>query len=316
LDLEKNMIIKDDHSIWCEKYRPSTMETYIGNEHLKSKVSIYLESGDLPHLLLYGRAGTGKTTLAKLLVKNIDCDYLYINASDENNVDTVRTKVKTFASTMGFKDMKVIILDECDYITPNAQAALRNLMETFSKHCRFILTCNYVERIIDPIQSRCQSFQIIPPSKKEVAVHLSNILKNENVTFKVDDIATIINGGYPDIRKVINTSQRQVVKGELKLDAQEIILSDYKLKLLKVIQTKSKTRKEIFTEIRQILADAKVTDFADFFRLLYDEVDTYGKGHIAECILIIARYESSDTHVVDKEINAMAMLIELLGVIT
>ncbi len=310
------MITRDDHGLWVERYRPSTMETYIGNEHLKSKVSIYLESGDLPHLLLYGRAGTGKTTLAKLLVKNIECDYLYINASDENNVDTVRTKVKTFASTMGFKDMKIIILDECDYITPNAQAALRNLMETFSKHCRFILTCNYVERIIDPIQSRCQSFQIIPPSKKEVAVHLSNILNNENVTFKVDDIATIINGGYPDIRKVINTSQRQVVKNELKLDAQEIILSDYKLKLLKVIQTKSKTRKEIFTEIRQILADAKVTDFADFFRLLYDEVDTYGKGHIAECILIIARYESSDTHVVDKEINAMAMLIEILGVIT
>jgi len=310
------MIIKEDHGLWVERYRPSTMETYIGNEHLKSKVSIYLESGDLPHLLLYGRAGTGKTTLAKLLVKNIECDYLYINASDENNVDTVRTKVKTFASTMGFKDMKIIILDECDYITPNAQAALRNLMETFSKHCRFILTCNYVERIIDPIQSRCQSFQIIPPSKKEVAVHLSNILNNEDVTFKVDDIATIINGGYPDIRKIINTSQRQVVKGELKLDAQEIILSDYKLKLLKVLQTKSKTRKEIFTEIRQILADAKVTDFADFFRLLYDEVDTYGKGHIAECILIIARYESSDTHVVDKEINAMAMLIELLGVIT
>ena len=310
------MITREDHGLWVERYRPSTMETYIGNEHLKSKVSIYLESGDLPHLLLYGRAGTGKTTLAKLLVNNIECDYLYINASDENNVDTVRTKVKTFASTMGFKDMKIIILDECDYITPNAQAALRNLMETFSKHCRFILTCNYVERIIDPIQSRCQSFQIIPPSKKEVAVHLSNILKNENVIFKVDDIATIINGGYPDIRKVINTSQRQVVKNELKLDAQEIILSDYKLKLLKVIQTKSKTRKEIFTEIRQILADAKVTDFADFFRLLYDEVDTYGTGHIAECILIIARYESSDTHVVDKEINAMAMLIELLGVIT
>ena len=315
MDLEKNMN-EIKHSLWVEKYRPTTMDTYIGNEHLKSKVSIYLESGDLPHLLLYGKAGTGKTTLAKLLVNNIECDYLYINASDENSVEVVRDKVKNFASTLGFQELKVIILDECDYITPNAQAALRNLMETFSKHCRFILTCNYVERIIDPIQSRCQSFQIIPPSKKEVAVHLSNILKNENVTFKVDDIATIINGGYPDIRKIINTSQRQVVKNELKLDAQEIILSDYKLKLLKVLQTKSKTRKEIFTDIRQILADAKVTDFADFFRLLYDEVDTYGKGHIAECILIIARYESSDTHVVDKEINAMAMLIELLGVIT
>ena len=310
------MITREDHGLWVEKYRPSSLDTYIGNQHLKSKVSIYLESGDLPHLLLYGRAGTGKTTLAKLLVKNIECDYLYINASDENNVDTVRTKIKNFASTIGFKDLKIVILDECDYITPNAQAALRNLMETFSRHCRFILTCNYVERIIDPIQSRCQSFQIVPPSKKEVAIHLSNILKNENVTFKVDDIATIINGGYPDIRKIINTSQRQVINNVLELDEQEIILSDYKLKLLKVIQTKSKTRKEIFTEIRQILADAKVTDFADFFRLLYDEVDSYGKGHIAECILIIARYESSDVHVVDKEINAMAMLIELLGVIT
>ena len=165
------------NTIWVEKYRPTNLDSYIGNEHLKSKVEIYLESGDLPHLLLYGKAGTGKTTLAKLLVKNIECDCLYINASDENNVDTVRTKVKQFASTIGFKDLKIIILDECDYITPNAQAALRNLMETFSKHCRFILTCNYVERIIDPIQSRCQSFQIIPPDRKEVAFHLSNILK-------------------------------------------------------------------------------------------------------------------------------------------
>jgi len=308
------MITREDHGLWVERYRPSTMETYIGNEHLKSKVSIYLESGDLPHLLLYGRAGTGKTTLAKLLVKNIECDYLYINASDENNVDTVRTKVKTFASTMGFKDMKIIILDECDYITPNAQAALRNLMETFSKHCRFILTCNYVERIIDPIQSRCQSFQIIPPSKKEVAIHLSEILTNENVKFEVDDIATIINGAYPDIRKVINTSQRQVVDGILRMDAREIILNDYKLQILEVLKS-SKSKKETFTEIRQILADAKVTDFADFFRLLYDEVDSYGSGHIAECILVIAKYELSDAQVVDKEINVMAMIIELLRVI-
>ena len=307
------MNLSNTNTLWVEKYRPTNLDSYIGNEHLKSKVEIYLESGDLPHLLLYGRAGTGKTTLAKLLVKNIDCDYIYINASDENNVDTVRTKVKNFASTIGFKDMKIIILDECDYITPNAQAALRNLMETFSKHCRFILTCNYVERIIDPIQSRCQSFQIVPPSKSDVAKHLHNILVKENVMDTMEDIKVLVDSGYPDIRRVINSAQRNVVNGKLKLDTSSIIQNDYKLKLLKILETQDK--KNAFKEIRQLLADNKITDFADLFRLLYDEVDGYGKGHVAECILIIARYELSDSQVVDKEINAMAMLIELLGVV-
>ena len=307
--MEKNL----SNTLWVEKYRPSNLDTYIGNDHLKSKVSVYLESGDLPHLLLYGKAGTGKTTLAKILVKNIECDYLYINASDENNVETVRTKVKNFASTMGFKDYKIIILDECDYITPNAQAALRNLMETFSKHCRFILTCNFVERIIDPIQSRCQSFQIVPPSKSEVAKHLHSILVNENVIDNMEDIKVLVDSGYPDIRRIINSAQRNVVKGKLKLDTSSIIQNDYKLKLLKILETQNK--KNAFKDVRQLLADNKITDFADLFRLLYDEVDNWGKGHVAECILIIARYELSDSQVVDKEINAMAMLIELLGVI-
>ena len=301
------------NSLWVEKYRPNTLENYIGNKHLKSKVEHYISSSDLPHLLLYGKAGTGKTTLAKLLIKNIECDYLYINASDENNVETVRTKVKNFASTIGFKDMKVIILDECDYITPNAEAALRNLMVTFSKHCRFILTCNYVERIIDPIQSRCQSFQIIPPSRNEVAKHLHNILVEENVMDTPEDIKILVESGYPDIRRVINSAQRNVVNGKLKLDTTSIIQNDYKLKLIKILETKSK--KDAFIDIRKLLADNQITDFADLFRLLYDEVDGYGKGHVAECILIIARYELSDGQVVDKEINAMAMLIELLGVI-
>ena len=300
------------NTLWVEKYRPSNLDSYIGNDHLKSKIEVYLESGDLPHLLLFGKAGTGKTTLAKLLVKNIECDYLYINASDENNVDTVRTKVKNFASTIGFKDMKIIILDECDYITPNAQAALRNLMETFSKHCRFILTCNYVERIIDPIQSRCQSFQIVPPSKSEVAKHLHSILVNENVIDNMEDIKVLVDSGYPDIRRIINSAQRNVVKGKLKLDTSSIIQNDYKLKLLKILETQNK--KNAFKDVRQLLADNKITDFADLFRLLYDEVDNWGKGHVAECILIIARYELSDSQVVDKEINAMAMIIELLGV--
>ena len=303
----------EHHGIWAEKYRPKTLETYIGNPHLKDKVTGYFKSGDIPHLLLYGRAGGGKTTLAKIIVKHIECDYLYINASDENNVETVRTKVKNFASTIGFKDMKIIILDECDFITPHAQAALRNLMETFSKHCRFILTCNYVERIIDPIQSRCQSFQVIPPSKSEVAKHLHNILVQENVIDTVEDIKILVDSSYPDIRRVINSAQRNVVNGKLKLDTSSIIQNDYKLKLLKILETQDK--KTAFKDIRQLLLDNKITDFADLFRLLYDEVDGYGKGHVAECILIIARYELSDSQVVDKEINAMAMIIELLGVI-
>ena len=306
------------NTLWVEKYRPNSLESYIGNEHLKSKVKVYLESGDLPHLLLYGRAGTGKTTLAKLLVNNIECDYLYINASDENSVDVVRNKVRGFASTIGFKDMKVVILDECDYITPNAQAALRNLMETFSKHTRFILTCNYVERIIDPIQSRCQPFQIVPPSRKEVAVHLSDILKKESVESEVDDVATLVNGGYPDIRRVINFAQRQVVDGKLSIDQNNLVAVDlnvnvFSSQIVNVLKTQSK--KDAFVTIRKMLADNQISDFADLFRLLYDEVDDYGKGHIAECILTIAKYQLSDAQVVDKEINAMAMLIELLGVI-
>ena len=302
-----------EHTLWVEKYRPISLDTYIGNEHLKSKVKVYLESGDLPHLLLFGKAGTGKTTLAKLLVNNIDCDHLYINASDENSVDTVRDKVKSFASTLGFKDMKIVILDECDYITPNAQAALRNLMETFSKHCRFILTCNFVERIIDPIQSRCQSFQVIPPDRKQVAIHLSNILTSENVESEVSDIALLVNSGYPDIRRVINSAQRQSIDGKLTIDKQSIVENDYKLKLLEILKKQDKA--SAFKNIRQLLADSQVKDYADLFRLLYDEVDSYGKGHIAECILVIAKYELSDSQVVDKEINAMAMIIELLGVI-
>ena len=307
-----------DNTLWVEKYRPNSLESYIGNEHLKSKVKVYLESGDLPHLLLYGRAGTGKTTLAKLLVNNIDCDHLYINASDENSVDVVRNKVRGFASTIGFKDMKVVILDECDYITPNAQAALRNLMETFSKHTRFILTCNYVERIIDPIQSRCQPFQIVPPSRKEVAVHLNNILKEESVTFEMDDVATLVNGGYPDIRRVINFAQRQVVDGKLSIDQNNLVAVDlnvnvFSSQIVNVLKTQNK--KDAFVTIRKMLADNQISDFADLFRLLYDEVDDYGTGHIAECILTIAKYQLSDAQVVDKEINAIAMLIELLGVI-
>ena len=298
------------HSLWVEKYRPMDLSTYVGNEHLKEKVKVYLESEDVPHLLLFGKAGTGKTTLAKIVVNNIDCDYMYINASDENKVDDVRNKIKTFASSVGFKSLKVIILDECDYLTPNAQAALRNLMETFSKHCRFILTCNYVERIIDPIQSRCQSYKVVPPSRKEVAQQLVYILKEENCTFELDDIALIVNAGYPDIRRVINSAQRQIVNGKLKVDVGSVIQNDYKIKLLESLTPDTKPN-----VIRQLLADNSITDYSELYRLLYDEIETYSNGKVSECILAIAEGQYQDVHVVDKEINFMSTIVKLLRVI-
>jgi len=295
-----------EHSLWVEKYRPTDLSTYIGNEHLKEKVKVYLESEDVPHLLLYGRAGTGKTTLAKIITKNIDCDYMYINASDENKVDDVRNKIKTFASSVGFRSLKVIILDECDYLTPNAQAALRNLMETFSKHCRFILTCNYVERIIDPIQSRCQSYKVVPPSKKEVAQQMVDILSKEDCLYKLDDIALIVNAGYPNIRRVINSAQRQIVDGKLKIDASSVIQNNYKLQLLEMLSNGSK-----LNDIRQLIADNSISDYSEIYRLLYDEVETYGKNNMAECILNIAEAQFQDVNVVDKEINFVSLIIRL-----
>ena len=298
------------HSLWVEKYRPMDLSTYVGNEHLKEKVKVYLESEDVPHLLLFGKAGTGNTTLAKIVVNNIDCDYMYINASDENKVDDVRNKIKTFASSVGFKSLKVIILDECDYLTPNAQAALRNLMETFSKHCRFILTCNYVERIIDPIQSRCQSYKVVPPSKKEVAQQMVNILKEENCTFELDDIALIVNAGYPDIRRVINSAQRQIVDGKLKIDTSSVIQNNYKLQLLEMLSNGAK-----LNDIRQLIADNSISDYSELYRLLYDEVDNYGNGKQAECIMNIAEAQYQDVHVVDKEINFMSLIIRLTRIL-
>jgi|TARA_Y100000034_G_scaffold63300_1_gene76585 replication factor C small subunit len=303
-------MIEKNHYLWCEKYRPQVLNQYIGNQHLKDKVKRYLQSEDIPHLLLYGKPGTGKTTLAKILIKNIKCDYLYINASDENKVDDVRIKIKNFASSIGFNPLKILILDEADYLTPNAQAALRNLMETFSKNTRFILTCNYVERIVEPIQSRCQTYKVVPPSKKEVALHLKNILELEKIIFELDDIAVIINSCYPDIRQVINSTQRQVIDNKLVLDVSSIVHNNYKIKLLELLNNR-----DSFNEIRQLVADNFVNDYADLFKLLYDEVDNYAEGKVSETILEIAEAQYRDQFVVDKEINFMALIINILKVI-
>lgn len=300
-----------EHTLWVEKYRPDSLEGYVGNQNIVDKVKLYLQNGDVPHLLLYGDAGTGKTTLARIIANHLDCDLLYVNASDENSVDTVRDKVKSFASTMGFHQWKIVILDEFDFMTPNAQAALRNLMETFSKTTRFILTCNYVEKIIDPIQSRCQMFAITPPTKKDVAIRVDHILKLEGVKFDMSDLVAIINSAYPDIRRVLNTCQRQVIDGELKLDKQSLVEANYMTKLLELLKDNS-DKKGKFQNIRQLLADSQVKDFSNLYKFLYDNLDEFATGHLAGVILIIAEAQYKDSFVVDKEINVMAMFVQLL----
>ena len=301
-----------EHTLWVEKYRPDTLEGYVGNQSIVEKVKVYLQNGDVPHLLLFGSAGTGKTTLAKLIANNIDCDLMYVNASDENNVDTVRDKIKSFASTIGFRQWKLIILDEADFLTPNAQAALRNLMETFSKTTRFILTCNYVEKIIDPIQSRCQVFAITPPSKKDVAIRVSEILKHESVSFKPEDLVAIVNSGYPDIRRILNACQRQVVNGELTMDRQSMVEANYMNKIIEILSSND-DKKTVFNNIRQLLADSQVKDYSSLYRFLYDNLESYATGHVASVILIIADAQYKDSFIVDKEIGVMSMFIQLLN---
>ena len=303
-----------NHSLWVEKYRPSKLDDYVGNEHLKNKVSGYIQNEDIPHLLFFGKAGTGKTTLAKLIVSSIECDFMMINASDENNVETVRNKVKNFASSMGFKKYKIIILDEFDYMTPNAQAILRNLMETFSKHCRFILTCNYVEKIIDPIQSRCQTFQITPPTKKDVAIQMYKILKAESVEFDPKDLVPIIDSSYPDIRKIINTCQLNSLKGRLQVDVQNLLENDYKMKVLDILKSKDDKRNK-YMNVRQAILDSKTTDFTDLFTLLYDKVDEYAGENTANVILVLGDGVAKSAVAIDKEIIAAATLIQILNII-
>jgi len=268
-----------EHTLFVEKYRPSKLENYVGNEHLKTTIARYLEQNDIQNLIFYGQAGGGKTTLAKLIVGNLDCDYLYINASDERGIETIRDKVSGFASVASFKPLKVVILDEADFLTINAQASLRNVIETFSRTTRFIMTCNFVERIIDPLQSRCQVIKIVPPSKGEVAAHIAGIMEKEGVSFEREDLKTIVNQFYPDLRKCLNTIQVSIahdkVKGEddkwLRIDKSILVSSNY---IDKVIDELKKP-KPYFNNIRQTIADSNVEDFDELFRALYEKASEY-----------------------------------------
>ena len=302
------------NNLFVEKYRPSELNDYVGNPEIKQRCQTFINEDEIPHLLLHGKAGTGKTTLAKILTNNISCDHIYINASDENNVETVRNKIKGFASTVGFNKWKIIVLDEADYLTPNAQAILRNLMETFSNTTRFILTCNYVEKIIEPIRSRCQTFKIQPPSMKDIALRLSTVLTTENIGFNPKDVKFIIENDYPDIRKMLGTIQSNVVDGNLKLSNDLVSANDTENKIIDILQSDG-SKKDKFVSIRQLLLDSGTNDYTNLYSLLYRRIDDYGVGNIAPIILEIADGENKSAFAVDKEITAMATLIKILDII-
>ena len=297
-----------DHSLLVEKYRPIELENYVGNEHIKKTINQYLGQNDIQNLIFYGPAGTGKTTLAKLIVKNLDCEHLYINASDERGIETIRDKVSGFASSASFKPLKVVILDEADFLTIQAQASLRNVIETFSRTTRFILTCNYVERIIDPLQSRCQVLKVIPPTKADVAKHLFTILSKENIQHNTEDLKIIVNQFYPDLRKCLNTIQLSTQDNELVIDKSVLVSSNYMTQVLKELNQK----KPSWSTIRQIIANANVQDFEELYRYLYDNASVYAPGSEGMVAVYINEYSYQSNFRIDKEINAMALIAKLI----
>ena len=298
-----------ENSLLVEKYRPIKLENYVGNENIKKSISKYLDQNDIQNLIFYGPAGTGKTTLAKLITKNLDCDALYINASDERGIETIRDKVQSFASVASFAPLKVVILDEADFLTIQAQASLRNIIETFSRTTRFILTCNYVERIIDPLQSRCQVLKIVPPTKKEVAKHLNWICNQEKISHFLKDLVPLVNQYYPDLRKCINIIQLSTQDNVLKLDKSILVSSNY---IDKVID-KLKQDKDTFKEIRQIIADANVDDFDELFRALYERASEYLPEREGTIAILVNEQQYRANFRIDKEINAMSLISQIIN---
>ena len=295
------------HTLWIEKYRSQTLKQYIGNDAIKARIADCIVKNDIPHLIFAGSAGTGKTTLAKLIVKNIQCDYLYINASDENGIDTIREKVKGFASTASFQPIKIVILDEADFLTQPAQAALRNLIEEYSAYTRFILTCNYVERLIEPLQSRCELHMLKPPTKGAVAKHIcTNVLDVEGVTYEMSDIAQIVNLFYPDVRSIIKTLQQNTRDNKLTITT----IDDNWCKPL--VEILKKRDSKAWYQVRQLVADAQVDDFQTAYRYMFDNLSEFSYGNDAQLSVILDDFIWRAGVVPDKEINAMACIAKIL----
>ena len=286
-----------EHSLLVEKYRPTQLDGYVGNENIKKSIASYIGQNDIQNLIFYGPAGTGKTTLAKIIVNNLDCEHLYINASDERGIEPVKA-VEFIYIPMRIQNTGTI----------QAQASLRNVIETFSRTTRFILTCNYVERIIDPLQSRCQTLKIIPPTKVDVAKHIAWVMDQENTSFEREDIKTIVNQYYPDLRKCLNTIQLSTQDNKLVIDKSVLVSSNYMTLILKELSTP----KPKWGAIRQIIANANVSDFEELYRYLYDNAHVYAPQKEGMVAIYVNEYSYQANFRIDKEINCMALIAKLI----
>jgi DNA polymerase III delta prime subunit len=298
--------------LWVEKYRPKTVDGYVFRDaHQKAQVERWIKDGSIPHLLLSGNAGIGKTTLARLLFNELsinEFDIMEINASRENSAETIRDKITNFVQMIPFGDFKVVLLDEADYLTPNAQAILRGVMETYHTTARFILTCNYPNRIIPALHSRCQGFHIERVDQTEFTARVATILVEENVEFDLDTLDLFVRATYPDLRKCINMVQMNSLEGKLhspeKGDTGE---QDYKIDMVDLFKAGK------INEARKLIcSQARPEEMEEVYRWMYDNIALFGDDAKQEkAILIIKQGLVDHTLVIDPEINLSATLIRL-----
>jgi DNA polymerase III delta prime subunit len=302
--------------LWVEKYRPRTVQQTILPKSLKDTFLQITSTGELPNMLFTGTAGVGKTTVARALCNELDLDYILINGSEEGNIDTLRNKVKQFASTVSLHGgYKVVILDEADYLNPQStQPALRGFIEEFANNCRFILTCNFKNRIIEPLHSRCSVYEFAIPNdqKPEMAGQFfkraTEILQKENIEFVPDAVAQLITKHFPDWRRVLNELQRYSVSG--KIDAGMLVnLSDTNIKtLMKTLKDKD------FKGMRQWVVNNIDTEPQAIFRKIYDSMSEYIKPQsIPQLVLILADYQYKNAFVADHELNVVACMTEIMA---
>jgi DNA polymerase III delta prime subunit len=302
--------------LWVEKYRPATIDGYVFRDnHQREQVQSWIKQGTIPHLLFSGNAGIGKTTLAKILFNELeiqDLDILEINASRTNSVEDVRDKIVNFVQMIPFGDFKVVLLDEADYLSPNAQAALRGVMEEYHTTARFILTCNYPNRIIPALHSRCQGFHIERVDITEFTARVATILVEENIEFDLDTLDTFVKATYPDLRKCINMVQMNSMNGALHTPEKgDSGAADYRIEMVDLFKQGK------FRDARKLLcSQARPEEMEDIYRWMYNNISLFGDSEKNQdkAVLIIKEGLVDHTICADSEINLSATLIKLANI--